>query len=67
MYQLATNSWEAISHMTAPRTLCLAALLPDNQLIIMGGFTTENKKCDLVKFGTELLIIVTLFPVLDFL
>ena len=51
MYQPATNSWEIISHMTTPRSDCLAAVLPDNQLMVMGGWTTDDKKCDSVEFG----------------
>ena len=52
MYQPTTNSWEVISHMTTPRSRCLAAVLPDNQLMVVGGLTTGNKKCDSVEFGT---------------
>ena len=51
MYQPTTNSWEVISHMTTPRYLCFAAVLPDNQLIVVGGWTTGDKKCDSVEFG----------------
>ena len=51
MYQPTTNSWEVISHMTTTRYRCLAAVLPDNQLMVVGGWTTGNKKCDSVEFG----------------
>ena len=51
MYQPTTNSWEIISHMTTPRYQCLAAVLPDNQLMVVGGKTTANKKYDSVEFG----------------
>ena len=52
MYQPTTNSWELISHMTTPRYLCLAAVLPDNQLMVVGGYTAGGKGCDSVEFGT---------------
>ena len=53
MYQPTTNSWEVISQMTTPRRECLAAVLPDNQLMVVGGGTSDKtKKCDSVEFGT---------------
>ena len=52
MYQPTTNSWEVISHMTTPRRDCLSAVLPDNQLMVVGGSTTGYKECDSVEFGT---------------
>ena len=51
MYQSTTNSWEIISHMTTPRYYCLLAILPDNQLMVVGGWTTDDKVCDSVEFG----------------
>jgi hypothetical protein len=54
MYQPTTNSWEVISHMTTPRTLCFSAVLPDNQLMMVGGRTTGGKVCDSVEFGTAI-------------
>ena len=51
MYQPTTNSWEIISHMTTPRSRCLSAVLPDNQLMVVGGWITGNKRCDSVEFG----------------
>ena len=38
MYDLATNSWTIISHMSIARSYCFAAVLPDNQLVVVGGF-----------------------------
>ena len=39
--------------MTTPRRECLAAVLPDNQLMVVGGGTSDKtKKCDSVEFGT---------------
>ena len=51
MYQPTTNSWEIISHMKTPRAFCLSAVLPDNQLMVMGG-TTDDNNCYSVEFGT---------------
>ena len=54
IYQPTIDSWEVISHMpvTIPRNGCLAAVLPDNQLMVVGGWTTKDNKCDSVEFGT---------------
>ena len=51
MYQPTTNSWEVISHMIIPRSQYLSALLPDNQLMVVGGLTIDGEKCDLIEFG----------------
>jgi serine/threonine protein kinase len=51
-YQPTTNSWKIISHMTTPRSECLAAVLPDNQLMVVGGRTTSDQLCNSVEFGT---------------
>ena len=37
--------------MATQRTGCLAAVLPDNQLMAIGGLTKGNEKTDLVEFG----------------
>ena len=50
-YNPSTNSWEVISHMATPRSGCLAAALPDNQLMVVGGRDSDNKKIDSVEFG----------------
>ena len=42
--------------MTTPRAICLAAVLPDNQLMIVGGYTIGGKRCDFVEFGRVLII-----------
>ena len=38
MYNTATNSWEVISQIATPRRQCLVAVLPHNQLMVVGGF-----------------------------
>ena len=42
MYNPTTDSWEVISHMGTPRWRCIAAALPDNQLMVVGGCTSER-------------------------
>ena len=37
VYNPTTDSWEVISHMRIPRCDCFAAVLPNNQLMVVGG------------------------------
>ena len=37
MYNSVRNSWDIVTHMTIGRSHCLAAVLSDNQLIVVGG------------------------------
>ena len=39
MYKPTTNSWEVISHMKTSRYNCIAGVLPNNQLMVVGGDT----------------------------
>ena len=41
MYDSTTNSWDIISHMTIAigQCACFTAVLPDDQLMVMGGLT----------------------------
>ena len=41
MYNTTTNSWEVISHMATPRSQCLVAVLPHNELMVVGGLTPD--------------------------
>ena len=43
MYNTTTNSWEVISHMATPRQGCLVAVLPHNELMVVGGITPHGK------------------------
>jgi serine/threonine protein kinase len=38
IYNQTTDSWEVISHMGMPRWSCIVAVLPKNQLMVVGGF-----------------------------
>ena len=42
MYNTTTNSWEVISHMATPRSRCLVAVLPQNELKVVGGYTPDG-------------------------
>ena len=41
-YNRETNSWEVISCMPTPRYQCLVAVLPHNELMVVGGWTTTG-------------------------
>ena len=42
MYNSTTNSWEIISHMTTGRYRCFTAVLPNNELMVVGGRTDSD-------------------------
>ena len=55
MYNQSTNSWNVISHMTTARRACFAAVLPNNQLMVVGGQTKINGRwtyLNSVEFGS---------------
>jgi serine/threonine protein kinase len=57
MYNPATDSWTVISHMETRRYDCIAAVLPNNQLMVVGGCTdeqdhTRDKTIDSVELAT---------------
>ena len=56
MYNPSTNSWNVISHMTTARYRSFAAVLPDNQLMVVGGAMNIGGKVivpsNLVEFGS---------------
>ena len=53
MYDPHTNLWEVVSHMITPRKKCYVAVLPDNQLIVVGGYTdSDGTKTDSVEIAT---------------
>ena len=52
IYNPTTDSWEVISHMGTPRSDCIAAVLPNNQLMAVSGYTTDSiSASDLVEFA----------------
>jgi N-acetylneuraminic acid mutarotase len=42
MYNSTTNSWEIISHMTTGRCRCFTVVLPDNRLMVVGGYSKRG-------------------------
>ncbi len=42
IYNPTTDSWEVISSMWTPRWRCIAAVLPNNQLMVVGGYTGKS-------------------------
>ena len=52
MYNPTTDSWEVISHMGTPRRDCIAAVLPNNQLMVVGGYTNGEIKIDSVELAS---------------
>ena len=42
MYNRTTDSWEVVSHMRIPRIYCFVAVLPNNQLMVGGGFSNHD-------------------------
>ena len=50
-YNSTTNSWEIISHMTTSRYRCFTAVLPNNQLMVVGGII-DGRHIDLVEFAS---------------
>ena len=56
-YNQDTKSWEVISHMIKPRCKCFAAVLPNNQLVVVGGNSesfvqSELDQTDSVEFAS---------------
>ena len=52
-YSSTSNSWEVISHMTTGRYSFFTAVLPNNQLMVMGGKTdTGYKYTDTVELAS---------------
>ena len=51
LYNPTTDSWEVISHMGTPRWWSIAAVLPDNQLMVVGGRTGQGVT-DSVEFAS---------------
>ena len=55
MYNQNTNSWNVISHMATARRQPFTAVLPNNQLMVVGGLTKSNDGwiySDSVEFGS---------------
>ena len=53
MYNPSAKCWEVVSHMNRQRYDCYSALLPDNQLMVVGG-QTEQGVTDIVEIASLL-------------
>ena len=51
LYNPITNSWEEVSYMSVGRSRCFAAVLPDDRLFIVGGWTNINEHTDRVEIA----------------
>ena len=51
VYSPVIDSWEVVGHVTIGRFACFAAVLPDNQLMIAGGYTDSQNAHDSVEFA----------------
>ena len=52
MYNPTTNSWEEINYMSVGRSRCFAAVLPNNRLFVVGGWTGIKDHTDRVEIAT---------------
>ena len=52
MYNPTTYSWEPISHMLIPRHQCYAAVIPDNQLMVVGGYSDTYGRTNVTEIAT---------------
>ena len=54
IYHPTSNTWEVISKMKISRWYCFAAVLPTNELMVVGGFTTRRmfSETDSVEIAT---------------
>ena len=50
-YDPVTNSWKVIGQMLTTRSKCFAAVLPDNQLMVVGGCPGSHGATDTVEFA----------------
>ena len=53
VYQKFTNSWGVLTHISIARSSCFAAVLPDSQIVVVGGFTSGlTDLTDTIEIGT---------------
>ena len=55
MYDLTSNSWEIVSQMTIGRHDCFTAVLPNNQLMVVGGQTDGQTSTDTVELASTIM------------
>ena len=52
-YAVATNSWSVISEMPTPRSGVLTAVLPSNELVVVGGYNASGRMCSTLEIGSS--------------
>ena len=54
LYDPVNNSWQTISHLITHRRLCFAVVLPNNRIMVVGGYTPESwaSETDTVEFAS---------------
>ena len=54
LYDPVNNSWQTISHLSTPREWCFAVVLPDNRIMVVGGYATQSmfSKTNTVEFAS---------------
>ena len=51
-YNATTNSWSVIGEMPTPRSEVLAAALPSNDLVVVGGKPSDLEYCSITDIGS---------------
>ena len=51
-YDVITNSWNVISHMTTKRYLCFTAVLPNDRVMVVGGWLPGNRGTNHVEIAS---------------
>ena len=51
-YDLSSDTWQQIGHMTTARYQAIAATLSDNRILIVGGYNSEYKSDGLTEIGS---------------
>ena len=52
-YDVATDSWSVIGEMPTPRTRVLTAVLPSNELVVVGGIMVSGNWCTATEIGSS--------------
>ena len=52
-YDVATNSWSVIGEIPTPRYQVLAAVLPSNELVVVGGCDEPEDCCSTLEIGSS--------------
>ena len=52
-YDVATNSWSVIGETPTPRCRVLTAVLPSNELMVVGGFDASGDRCFTLEIGSS--------------